>query len=154
MADELPTDMMINRCSCFMRRVKMLKSNLLFTNTKLARQATHASSSVIKKISIRLKNSKILRDQGFGGRIVCWKQPHLVCQSSWVIGDKMKVCLEQIQVAVMYILQRWYIKLKAGSVWQGQYKRTPKQNQFCLCFARKLWILVWSAYKIPKESVI
>lgn len=32
------------------------------------------------------------------------KESHLVGQSSWVVGDKMQVCLEQIQVAVMYIL--------------------------------------------------
>lgn len=34
------------------------------------------------------------------------KKPHLVRQSSCVVRDKMKVCLEEIQVTVMYILWR------------------------------------------------
>lgn len=29
----------------------------------------------------------------------------LVCESCWVVGDKMKMCFKEIQVAVMYILQ-------------------------------------------------
>lgn len=33
-------------------------------------------------------------------------KPHLVGESSGVVGDKMKVCLEKVQVAVMHILQR------------------------------------------------
>lgn len=36
-------------------------------------------------------------------------ETHLVGQSSLVVGDKMKVCLEEIQVAVMYILQRSFV---------------------------------------------
>lgn len=39
-------------------------------------------------------------------------ETHLVCQSGCVVGDEMKVCLEEIQVAVMYILQRIICKLK------------------------------------------
>lgn len=31
---------------------------------------------------------------------------YLVSQSSWVVGNKVKVCLEEIQVAVVHILQR------------------------------------------------
>ena len=39
------------------------------------------------------------------GGTVC-DETHLVCQAGCVVGDEMKVCLEEIQVAVMYILQR------------------------------------------------
>lgn len=45
------------------------------------------------------------------------KKPHLVRQSSCVVRDKMKVCLEEIQVTVMYILWR-EVKSENVTVWE------------------------------------
>lgn len=52
--------------------------------------------------------SVFLRLKG-GGR----KKTHLVCQYRGVVGHKMKVCLEEIQVAIVYILKKQHEKLKS-----------------------------------------
>lgn len=39
-------------------------------------------------------------EKQFGGN------SYLVCETCWVVGDKMKMCFEEIQVAVVYILQK------------------------------------------------
>lgn len=53
-----------------------------------------------------VRNSRRIRYECFAISKCKKKKPHLVRQSSCVVRDKMKVCLEEIQVTVMYILWR------------------------------------------------
>lgn len=41
------------------------------------------------------------------------RRAHLVCQSGCVVGNEMKVCLEEVQVAVVYVLGRRQEKLNS-----------------------------------------